>query len=179
MTQITIDTTQLDEFLKKFGAEAIPIVETKMRAALDESLEYLLALVADNTPVNYGMLRGSEYTEVRGVSADETRGVVLEGLVSSSDYEPKVTAMEYGRAIGKMPPIDAIALWVKRKGLATDEQEIRSIAFAIARAIGKGQAQHQRQPFAMFQTAFEKGGKQVEKTFDQATDEIIRGWSQL
>jgi len=177
--QITIDTRQVDDFLKKFGVEAIPVVENRMRAALDESLEYLLGLVMDNTPVNYGTLRGSEYTEVRGVSADTTRGVQLEGLVSSSDFEPKVWAMENGRSAGKMPPIEAIALWVKRKGLETDENAIKRAAFLIARAIAQGRARHQHDPFQMFQTAFEQGGKQVEKNFDQAVDDILKGWAAI
>ncbi len=191
MTQITIDTRQIDDFLKKFGVEAIPVVENRMRIALDESLEYLLGLVVDNTPVNYGTLRGSEYTEVRGVSADATRGVQLEGLVSSSDFEPKVWAMEHGRSIGKEPPIEAIALWVKRKGLiltpfrhrdgsmASEDEMILKLAKAIAKLIAEGKSRHQKNPFKMFQTAFEQGGKQVEKNFDQAVDDILNGWAAI
>src|SRR5512139_3597235 len=177
--QMTVDVTQLNAFLKKFGEEAIPIVTQSTRGALDESLEMLLNLVVDNTPVNFGTLRGSIYSEVRGVSADATRGVAFEGFVSSSDYEPKVYAMEYGRARGKMPPIEAIALWVKRKGLATDDEQIKGIAFAIARTIAKGQAQHQRQPFEMFQTAAEQGAKQIDKIFDDAIDDMLKRWSNI
>src|SRR5574337_1215433 len=142
---MTIDVTELNAFLKRFGEEAVPIATQTSRGALDESLEYLLNLVVDNVPVNYGVLRGSIYSEVRGISADATRGMAFEGFVSSSDYEPKVMAMEYGRAKGKMPPIEAIALWIKRKGLEGDENAIKGLAFVIARAIAQGRARHQQE----------------------------------
>lgn len=177
--QMTIDVSQFNAFLKKFGEEAVPIAAQTVRGALDESLELLLNLVVDNVPVNFGILRGSIYSEVRGVSADATRGVAFEGFVSSSDFEPKVYAMEYGRAPGKMPPVEAIALWVKRKGLANDDEAIKSLAFVIARAIAQGRARHQWQPFKMFQTAAEEGEQKIYKIFDDAIDDLPRRWSAI
>jgi len=34
-----------------------------------------------------------------------------------------------------MPPVDPIALWVKQKGIAKDNKQAKSIAFAIANDI--------------------------------------------
>ena len=45
--------------------------------------------------------------------------------------------LEFGRKAGGMPPIAPLETWVKKKGIATDSKEIKSIAFAIARSIAK------------------------------------------
>jgi hypothetical protein len=177
--QFTIDVSQLKAFVKKFGEQATPIVTSNLRLALDDALGYIENQVIDRTPVNYGTLRGSIYTEVFGVSADAVRGVELSGVVSSSDFEPKVWAMEQGRAKGKMPPIEAIALWVKRKGLAQDERAIKRIAFLIARSIGRGTSRHQQHPSKMFETAAAASEACVQKTFDDSVNDVLKQWSAL
>src|SRR3989304_5899330 len=94
---LEIDTSQIDRFVPRFPVSGPRIV--------------------DATPENTGILRDSIFDDILGVKAD-IGGVNLEGIVSSSDYEPKVNAVEFGRKPGKMPPVEAIALWVRRKGLA-------------------------------------------------------------
>jgi len=113
---ISIDTREIDRYLGLLKTEGLAVVEAELRIALDAVLEYLQMLVVDKTPRDNGRLQASIYTEVRGVTVDN-RGVAVSGLVSSHDFEPKVTAMEYGRPAGRMPPIEAIALWVKRKDI--------------------------------------------------------------
>ena len=175
----TIDVSQLEAFVKTFGERGAEIVTANLRAGLDDALGYIENQVIDRVPVNNGTLRGSIYTEVFGVSADAIRGVEMNGVVSSSDFEPKVIAMEQGRAAGKYPPLEAIALWVKRKGLAQDDKAIKRIAFLIARAIAMGTAKHQREPFKMFETAAEKSAAYVQQVFDDAVDNVIRQWETL
>jgi hypothetical protein len=188
---ITLDMRELDAFVKKFGEQAVPIVERETTAAMDESLEYIVGLVADNAPVNYGTLRGSIYSEIEKTS---TRGE-LTGIVSASDYEPKVWAMERGRAKGKMPPIEAIMLWLKRKGIsgtysikskrrmgskAKQEKEDTSLAWAIAIKISKGTSRHQlKGGDRMFEQALEKGQQFVTDRFDDALDNVLKAYSQL
>src|SRR3990172_8656349 len=101
---LEIDTSQIDQFVPRF-------VERELRIGLDDALGYTVAQVVDFTPDNTGILRESIYDDILGVKADIS-GVNLEGIVSSSDYEPKVNAVEFGRKPGKMPPVEAIALWV-------------------------------------------------------------------
>jgi hypothetical protein len=45
---------------------------------------------------------------------------------------PYADVIEFGRLPGTMPPVDAIKGWVKRKGIAQDEKEVNSIAWAIS-----------------------------------------------
>ncbi len=44
---------------------------------------------------------------------------------------------KYGRAPGKLPPIEPLIEWVKQKGIAKDDKEARGTAFAIAKSIAK------------------------------------------
>ncbi len=177
--EISVDTRELDRFLGLLNTEGLAIVGEEFGDTLNDVLEYLQMLVVDRTPVNTGILRGSIYTEVRGLTVDN-RGVNATGIVSSSDYEPKVWAMERGRAAGRYPPIEAIALWVKRKGLEKDDAAIKRAAFAIARAIAQGRSKHQlKGGDQMFSQAAEKGEAYSEKAFDQMLDRILERWASL
>jgi len=189
---LEIDTSQIDHFVQRFPVTGPRIVEHELRIGLDDALGYTTAQVVDFTPVNTGVLRESIYDDILGVKADIS-GVNLEGIVSSSDYEPKVNAVEFGRKPGKMPPVEAIALWVRRKGLAgayrvtagktgrhtrigkreQQRKEDWSLAWAIAikikRAGTKGAF--------MFTKAFEASQSYIVKTMDAAVDRILNAWS--
>ncbi len=183
----TIDVRQIEAFLQRFPVTAPEIVRTNLRAAMDDSLEYTQNQVADRTPVNTGLLRGSIYNEITTLRAD-VRGVDMAGIVSSSDYEPKVWAMEWGRRPGKMPPVEAIALWVKRRGIAGSynvktrkrlggrqqrDREDLSLAWAIAKHIARyGTKEH-----LMFEQGFTASLSYIDQTFSHATDDILRHWS--
>jgi len=70
------------------------------------------------------LLKNGRFKRVKGELATE---VVYTGYAG---------AIEFGRKAGKMPPVDVIAQWVKRKGIATGKS-IKSVAFLIARSIAK------------------------------------------
>jgi len=189
---IEIDTSQVDRFVARFPVSGPRIAERELRIGLDDALGYTMTQVVDRTPVNTGVLRESIYDEITGLRVN-IGGVDLEGIVSSSDYEPKVNAVEFGRKPGKMPPVEAIALWVRRKGLAgaykvtagktgrhtrigKREQQRRedwSLAWAIAikikRAGTKGAF--------MFTKAFEASQSYIVKVMDAAVDRILNAWS--
>jgi hypothetical protein len=44
---------------------------------------------------------------------------------------------KYGRGPGKMPPIDPLVSWIKKKGIVTDDKEAKGMAFAIAKTISR------------------------------------------
>lgn len=46
-------------------------------------------------------------------------------------------SVEYGRAPGSMPPVNALKKWVKRKLGIKNEAKAKSVAFAIAKSIEK------------------------------------------
>lgn len=152
--------------------------DKRIEKAMDESLLYLKGLVQENTPVNLGLLRGGIFTEQRGV------GVERHGLVSPSPATKEYAyVQELGRKPGsRMPPVDAILLWVRRKHLggvystrtrrrmgskATQASQDRSVAFLIARSIGrKGTPAHH-----MFQKAWIAGQARVQQIFVQRLHE--------
>lgn len=68
-------------------------------------------------------------TYLRGFRADDVPDGVM--LYNTSPY---AGVIELGRRPGgKQPPIDALAAWVRRKGIARDPKDARGVAFAIAR----------------------------------------------
>jgi len=189
---VEIDTSQVDRFVARFPVSGPRVVERELRIGLDDALSYTVAQVVEHVPVNTGVLRESIYDEIAGLRVS-IGGVDLEGIVSSSDYEPKVNAVEFGRNPGKMPPVEAIALWVRRKGLAgtykvtagktgrharigTRERQRKediglawAIALRIARVGTKGAF--------MFTKAFEASQSYIIKTMDAAVDRILNAWS--
>lgn len=65
----------------------------------------------------------------------ERQGAAEAWLIGSAlPYAPFVN---YGRKPGKRPPIEAILKWVVLKPIRTGDKDPRSIAFAIAAAIGR------------------------------------------
>ncbi len=187
---VDIDTSEIDAFVVKFPFKGAKIAERELDFALDDALGFTEARVVDFSPANTGVFRGSIFTENQGVEVDLLKDIDLEGFVSSSDFEPKVNAIEFGRLPGKMPPIEAILLWVKQRQLAgvfsvktrkrlgskakKNKQDI-STAWGVARHIAKHgtKAQH------VFERAFEESGDYITKTFSDAIDRIITHWSRI
>ncbi|HEY4722441.1 MAG TPA: hypothetical protein VII92_11370 [Anaerolineae bacterium] len=189
---IEIDTSQVDRFVAKFPMSGPRIAERELRIGLDDALGYTAAQVVERVPVNTGVLRESIYDEITGLRVSIS-GIDLEGVVSSSDYEPKVNAVEFGRKPGKMPPVEAIALWVRRKGLAgtykvaaskigrhartgkreQQRKEDWSLAWAIAKKIKRVGTKGA----FMFTKAFEASQTYIVKVMDAAVDRILNAWS--
>ena len=157
---ITIDTREIEQFAEVLG-KAPQIAGKEINATMEASLNALEQAIATRTPVNTGQLRGSITHEVRGTPA-HLRGEVFTPLIYG-------WPMEKGRRPGKMPPVAAISLWLYRKGIVTDPKEMRSVGFAVARAIAAGRTRHQR-----------KGGdKMFEKGFEAAEPLIVDLWEEL
>jgi len=185
---LEIDTSQIDRFVQRFRFSGPRIVERELRIGLDDALGYTTVQVVDFTPDNTGILRDSIYDDILGVKAD-IGGVNLEGIVSSSDYEPKVNAVEFGRKPGRMPPVEAIALWVARKGLTernppkrrrvkiTKREARRKGILSIAWAVATHIATKGTVGAAMFQKGFEASQAYIVKTMDEAIDRILNAWS--
>lgn len=185
-----IDTSEVDDFVVKFPVSGAEIAEKELDIALDDALGFIEGQVVDFMPTNTGIARGSVYSENRGVEVDLLKGIDLEGFVSSSDFEPKINAIEYGRAAGKMPPVEAIALWVKQRGLAgvfsvktrkrlgskaKKRKEDLSAAWAIAIHIMR----HGTKPQWVFKQAAEASEDYIDKVFNEAVDDIINHWSRI
>ena len=184
---LQIDTRSIDAFIARFPVTAPRVVEQELRAGMNDALEIVLNEVVDRAPVASGIFRESLYSEIVGVKAG-IGGVDVEGVVSSSDYEPKVWAIEYGRPPGKMPPIEAIALWVRRKGIAgvfsvktkkrkggqaQRQKEDLSAAWAIAINI----ARHGTKAQKVFEQAGKASERKVIGVFDDVEQRILLRWA--
>jgi hypothetical protein len=114
--------------------------------AMDEGLTYLQGEVQKGTPVDLGLLRAGEHTEVTGHSVQ-----IIGKVVTAPESSAYALTVEDGRRPGgKMPPVAALLGWVQRHGIAgsysvkthrrlggkarVQDENLRA-AWAIARAI--------------------------------------------
>jgi hypothetical protein len=156
-----IDASEINELIKQFP-EYADIVLDETEIAMISSLFMFQELIQAKTPVNFGTLRQSFIP-----SKPLQRGQSITGNVSTSLAYGIV--MERGRTPGsKMPPVNAIELWVRRKlGITGDES--RGAAFVIARSIAKKGIKG----VFMVENAFEEGSPQAIKLFDLAIEKAV------
>lgn len=69
--------------------------------------------------------KGSKSLEVKVLPKGEDLVIQILG-------EEYMLFQETGRRAGKMPPVDALKSWVKKKGLASEQKEVNRIAWGIA-----------------------------------------------
>lgn len=124
---LDLSIPELPEVLRDIeGINELVLDETER--TMRRSVDVLEAAVVQRTPVASGATRAGWGTKIeRGQSA-------VKGIVANP-VQHAIFA-EKGRAPGKMPPIAPIELWVRRK-LGVNAKESRSVAFLIARAIGR------------------------------------------
>jgi len=60
-----------------------------------------------------------------------------QGLLIAITGEDYLQYQETGRTAGKLPNIDALAKWVKQKGIASEAKEVKRIAWAIGKNMQK------------------------------------------
>lgn len=88
--------------------------------------------------------------ETQGINASSTLSKTAKAIVEingnkllvSLNLEPYWKYVEYGRKAGKMPPIDAIAEWIRIKPIVPEPingkvPDTRQLAYLIARKIGR------------------------------------------
>lgn len=151
--EITVDLSEWRRFALHLGQSG-KLLEKHMRNAMDGSLDLLTEWITSETPVNTGALRGSFAQDVYGAPFGMT-GVVASPLIYG-------LPAEYGRKAGRMPPVDAIKLWVVRKLQLTGD-EAEQAAWAIA---------------VHLKSHPTKGAFMVKKAYDRAVsgDEIDKIW---
>lgn len=160
-TSISIDSPDLAQFGADLGNSARVFLE-EFERGMNEALAVLEEQIAGRVPVNSGFLRSSIGTNLYGEDM-AIRGEV----VSIASYG---AAVEYGRKPGKMPPVAAIELWVRRKLGINNDKEARSVAYVIARAIGRRGTVGAH----MFQLGMSAAAPYIEKIFDAAVDRAVR-----
>ncbi len=159
--ELTIDTSGFDELINNLAALYPDAVADEIYATMELSVAAFEQAVKIETPVNLGTLRGSIASEITGTPVDMT-GTVM----TPSPYGWPV---ERGRQPGKMPPPDAIELWVIRK-LGIQPPESKSVAFLIARSIGRKGTKGA----AMFHKGFEAAYPHVVKLWQGLPDRVVK-----
>ena len=94
-----------------------------------ESVDYLKKLlIAENKKATGELIKSLDYEVIKSLNG----AVLLISAAKQFDY------VDGGRRKGaKPPPVKPIELWVKHKGLKFKNMSERSMAFIIARSIGK------------------------------------------
>jgi hypothetical protein len=135
------------------------------RKAMQKSVVLIQKGVRPLTPVFTGRLRDSIEWEIRGT------GVNLVGVVGSTlKKEIYPSVMEFGRKKGaKMPPPKKLERWVQLV-LKVPKNEIKGIAFVVARAIGKRGIKGKR----FMQKGYNKAKSKVNKNFKKALNDVVR-----
>jgi len=174
MAEFSITTTGLDEIVALFE-NAPGVIEDETHKTVQMSLDVFQQAVQLETPKFDGHLQASITTEIDGTPVDLT-GTVSTPLIYGKPVED-------GRAAGRMPPVEAIELWVIRKGLQwsytdkrgnTREMTTHQMAYVIARAIGHGTTRFQKAGGAkMFQKGFDNALPLVEAEWDRLWDRVL------
>lgn len=126
-----------------------------------QSLDVAEAQIASRTPVNSGTLRAGISTEMHGTSTN-LQGIVLNPVMYALPVED-------GRKPGKMPPVEAIQLWVIRKGIGP-RGDSRSTAFVIARSIGRRGTKGAH----MFKNGFDAALPTIKRIWERVPGRIVR-----
>lgn len=145
-----------------FNGGAPAIVEQESRAALNAGVLMFQGAIVPLTPVGVtGMTRKGVQTMVTGTWAS------MLGRV----FNPVAHAMavETGRKPGKQPPTERLLLWVRRK-LGVSDKQARSVAFLVARKIGR---KGTKGAF-MFAKGFKAMEAKVRARMDEVPGRIIR-----
>ena len=113
-----------------------------------------------NKSVVTGMLRASG--KVQQVANDPDS--VDAGFFSDSSRSGYAFFVEHGRRAGKMPPVDEIAQWFKKKHRIANAKEALARAWALAKKI----AREGTRPHPFFKPAIESTKKEVEQIISDA-----------
>lgn len=104
--------------------ELIKLIDEK----LDEIADDIFANSQQNI-VDKGIIDEGTLLKTGNVNREELKKTIVYPV-------PYADTIEFGRMPSdKMPPLESLKAWVKRKGIAVDEKEINSIAWAIAQDI--------------------------------------------
>jgi|GEM_PF-1156535 len=164
-----IEIEGFDDLLQKLSeleagaGKAGRLVVDHMQAALD--------VLGDNidarTPVNTGALRGSRSNEMRGTPLHligETSTTVAYGWPVERGRKPG----------GKMPPVEAIEYWVKRKGIVFTREgkplSSRQTAWVIAVHIKV----HGTDGAFMYRDGLAASIGPIDRIFDDLSDQLLK-----
>jgi len=108
------------------------MLSAEARAILERLADHLAGQIGLELVAQGHNNTGTLIESVRVDLVETLTGVVL--IASNLDYGQYIND---GRKPGTMPPVSALAKWVMQRGIASEQREVNSIAWAIAIAIKK------------------------------------------
>lgn len=118
--------------------------------------------IKDNGSIATGMLRNSGSVRPQ-----------VDGTVDAGFYAEYAYWVEYGRKAGGMPPVKLIKEWVRKKHITSNEKEIDSMAFAIAKSIAANGTK--AKPFLT--PSYEENKSRVDEIMQKAINEVTNNFN--
>mgnify|MGYP001183678437 CR=1 FL=1 len=141
-------------------------VLTKASDGLKDSAARIVAgakiKLKDNGSIATGMLRNSGSVRPQ-----------VDGTVDAGFYAEYAYWVEYGRKAGGMPPVKLIKEWVRKKHITSNEKEIDSMAFAIARNIAANGTK--AKPFLT--PSYEENKSRIDEIMQKAINEVVNNFN--
>ena len=114
-------------------AELAKIIKSFAEDIVEEARKIMASNIGINEKTGTNTLKDSNlYKQIDWSFREEGENIIIDTL-----FNYYIVYIEWTRppGYGKMPPIDAIVKWLKRKHIVPNNKNIRSVAFLIARAI--------------------------------------------
>ena len=108
------------------------MITAEARAILERLTDHLAGQIGLELVAQGHNNTGTLIESVRVDLVESLTGIVI--IASNLDYGQYVND---GRRPGTMPPIEALEKWIEQRGIASEQKEVTSIAWAIAKAIKK------------------------------------------
>lgn len=163
-TSLDIEILGLDEQIRKL-AEADPAVARELRMAMESGLDALQGDVEPFIPVGAtGGLKRSFGSKIEGSGAQ----IVGHFGSSLNNFVPVVS--EFGRKTSATPNSNNLDTWVEKK-LGIQGKEVRSVAYLIARSIGR----KKRKGHFFLSVGKRKMTPKIVDFFEQALERIVKG----
>lgn len=143
---------------------------TSARQSLAEAGMLIINDAKDNLRQNKSIATGQLRASGRAQAVEGDPDAVDVGFFSDNTQGGYAAYVEYGRKSGKMPPVDYLIQWVRKK-LRLPEKEARARGWAMARSI----ARKGTQPHPFFTPAVEKNKKAVTDAIQEAIRKDIDG----
>lgn len=105
------------------------------REAANKTIDKLRENIKSKSPTQYGPMNntGQAANSFRYKWVSDTR-LVIYSEIPGYNY---IYTLEFGRKPGKMPPTESIRQWLEQRGIQPPDISQKSLAFLIARKIGR------------------------------------------
>jgi HK97 gp10 family phage protein len=140
------------------------------RQSLAEAGMLIVNDAKNNLRSNHSVVTGQLRKSGRAQAVEGDPDAVDVGFFSDNTQGGYAAYVEYGRRSGKMPPVEYLIQWVRKK-LRLPEKEARSRGWAMARSI----ARKGTKPHPFFTPAVEKNKKAVTDAIQEAIRKDIDG----